>query len=158
MSSRADTIVSPVVRSPRSWASHRGPGSCRFRSPDPEWRWRRRGLPSSWGTLVVIVRALRPRQDQTRSVGPGVARLTRSPPMSTTKTPSIFSFRGSMTRPLTWLSTLRRVSCLTTTQDSLLAAGPALPGGIGYPQGPTKGFRVRGSSSFPQAFLAQGHC
>jgi hypothetical protein len=32
-SSRAGTIVSPVVRSPRSWASHRGPGSCRFRSP-----------------------------------------------------------------------------------------------------------------------------
>ena len=32
-SSRADTIVSPVVCSPRSWASHRGPGSCRFRSP-----------------------------------------------------------------------------------------------------------------------------
>ena len=32
-SSRADTTVSPVVCSPRSWASHRGPGSCRFRSP-----------------------------------------------------------------------------------------------------------------------------
>jgi hypothetical protein len=31
--SRADTIVSPVVCSPRSWVSHRGPGSCRFRSP-----------------------------------------------------------------------------------------------------------------------------
>ena len=30
---RADTIVSPVVCSPRSWASHRGPRSCRFRSP-----------------------------------------------------------------------------------------------------------------------------
>ncbi len=25
--------MSPVVCSPRSWASHRGPGSCRFRSP-----------------------------------------------------------------------------------------------------------------------------
>ena len=33
ISSRADTTVSPVVCSPRSWASHRGPGSCRFRSP-----------------------------------------------------------------------------------------------------------------------------
>ena len=33
ISSRADTILSPVVCSPRSWASHRGPGSCRFRSP-----------------------------------------------------------------------------------------------------------------------------
>ena len=35
-SSRADTTVSPVVCSPRSWASHRGPGSCRFRSPHPD--------------------------------------------------------------------------------------------------------------------------
>ncbi len=39
-------------------------------------------------------------------------------------------FRGSITRPLTWLSTLRRMGCPITTQDSLLAAGPALPGGI----------------------------
>src|SRR5271157_4043461 len=41
-SSRADTTVSPVVCSPRSWASHRGPGSCRFRSPHPDLRWKRR--------------------------------------------------------------------------------------------------------------------
>ena len=62
--SRADTIVSPVVCSPRPGASHRGPGSCRFRSPHPELRWERRGLSGSLETLVVIVRALRPRQDQ----------------------------------------------------------------------------------------------
>jgi hypothetical protein len=30
----------------------------------PELRWRRRGLSGSLETLVVIVRALRPRQDQ----------------------------------------------------------------------------------------------
>ena len=63
-SSRADTTVSPVICSPRSWASHRGPGSCRFRSPHPELRWKRRGLSGSLETLMVIVRALRPRQDQ----------------------------------------------------------------------------------------------
>src|SRR5208283_4289678 len=51
---------SPVVCSPRSWASHRGPGSCRFRSPHPDLRWKRRGLSGSLETLVVIVRALRP--------------------------------------------------------------------------------------------------
>jgi hypothetical protein len=33
------------------------------------------------------------------------------------------------------LSTLRRGSRLPATQDSLPAAGPALPDGIGYPQG-----------------------
>jgi hypothetical protein len=64
---------------PRPGASHRGPGSCRFRSPDPEWRWRRRGLPSSWGTLMVIVRALRPRQDQARSAGPSVTTPDTAP-------------------------------------------------------------------------------
>lgn len=34
------------------------------------------------------------------------------------------------------------------TQDSLLAAGPALPGGVDTRWVPVKGFRVRGSSSF----------
>ena len=118
------------------------PGAWEFgvRSPGPHCRWRRRGLPSSWGTLVVIVRALRPRQDQARSVGPGVTCLTRPPPLSTTKAPGVLSFRGSITRSLTWLSTLRRVGRPTTTQDSLLAAGPALPGGIGYPQGSSERF------------------
>ena len=46
------------------------------------------------------------------------------------KAPSVLYFRGSITRPLTSLSTLRRMGRPTTTQDSLLAAGPALPGGI----------------------------
>ena len=36
------------------------------------------------------------------------------------------------------------------TQDSLLAAGPALPGGSDTRWVPMKGFRVRGSSSFPK--------
>src|SRR4029453_2199644 len=67
-------------------------------------------------------------------------------PVSTTKAPSGLYFRGSITRPLTWLSTLRRVGRPTTTQDSLLAAGPALPGGIGYPQG--SGERFLSSSLF----------
>src|SRR5215467_2959023 len=62
--SRADTIVTPLVRSPRWWASHRGPGDLGFRAPHPDHRWERRGLSGSLETLVVIVRALRPRQDQ----------------------------------------------------------------------------------------------
>src|SRR5258708_40047926 len=67
-------------------------------------------------------------------------RLTRPPLMSTTKAPSVLSFRGSITRPLTSLSTLRRVGRPTTTQDSLLAAGPALPGGIPTRRDLSKGF------------------
>ncbi len=62
-------------------------------------------------------------------------------------------FRGSITRPLTWLSTLRRVGRPTATQDSLLAACPALSGGIRTRRVSTKGFRARVSSSqsFPYA-------
>jgi hypothetical protein len=40
------------------------------------------------------------------------------------------------------LSTLRREGRPSTTQDSLPAAGPALPGGIGYPQGSNKRFHI----------------
>ena len=122
-SSRADTIVSPVVCSPRSWASHRGPGSLGS------------GLPirfgdgnvgvsqvpgEPWWSLSVLFDPGRTRRvlwDQVQQ------RLTRPPLMSTTKAPRVLSFRGSITRPLTWLSTLRRVGRPTTTQDSLLAAG-----------------------------------
>ena len=50
------------------------------------------------------------------------------------------TFRGSMTRLQHSLSTLRRTGHPATTQDSLPAAGQALPGGLGYPQGPNKGF------------------
>src|SRR6516162_4138841 len=64
ISSRADTIAPPGVRSPRWWAAHREPGDLGFRPPHPECRWGRRGLSGSLETLVVIVRALRPRQDQ----------------------------------------------------------------------------------------------
>ena len=41
-----------------------------------------------------------------------------------------------------WLSTLRRGGLPPTTQDSLPAAGPALPDGIGYPQGSDKRFHI----------------
>jgi hypothetical protein len=42
------------------------------------------------------------------------------------------------------------------TQDSLPAAGPALPDGIGYPQGSDERFHICDDSPFP-SFLAQGH-
>src|SRR5208337_2361705 len=75
-----------------------------------------------------------------RLSGPRVSCLTRPPPVSTTKAPSVLYFRGSITRPLTSLSTLRRMGRPTTTQDSLLAAGPALPGGIRTRRVSAKGF------------------
>jgi hypothetical protein len=42
-----------------------------------------------------------------------------------------------------------------TAQDSLPAAGPALPDGIGYPQGSNERFHICDDSPFP-SFLAQG--
>ena len=84
-----------------------GSGELVIRFPSRRSRWKRRGLPGSWGTLMIIARALRPQQDRPRSVGPRETRPTRPPLMTTTKTPGDFRFRGSITRPLTWLWTLR---------------------------------------------------
>ena len=89
--------------------------------------------------------------------GPWLSCLTRPPPVSRTKAPSGLYFRGSITQPLTSLSTLRGMGRPIATQDSLLAAGPALPGGICTRRASTKGFKVRVSSSFPRLFLTQGH-
>ena len=52
----------------------------------------------------------------------------------------INSFRGSITRLRHWLSTLRRPGRPGTTQDSLPAAGQALPDGIAYPQSSNERF------------------
>ena len=51
-------------------------------------------------------------------------------------------FRGSITQRLISLSTLRRGGHPPTAQDSLPAAGPALPDGIGYPQGFNERFHI----------------
>jgi len=69
------------------------------------------------------------------------------------------SFRGSITRLRHWLSTLRRPGYPDTTQDSLPAAGQALPGGLGYRRVPTKGFTLYPyiRSPFPKFNVAQGH-
>ena len=50
------------------------------------------------------------------------------------------------------LSTLRRTGCPDTTQDSLPAAGQALPDGLSTRKVPTKGFRFASyiSSPFPK--------
>src|SRR4051794_8104342 len=63
--------------------------------------------------------------------------------------PRVSSFRGSITRPAHWLSTLRSPGRPGTTQDSLPAAGQALPDGAGYPQGPNERFPLM-ASPFPK--------
>src|SRR5687768_12728081 len=51
-------------------------------------------------------------------------------------------FRSSIAWLSDWLSTLRRTGYPATTQDSLPAAGQALPDGLSTRKVPTKGFRV----------------
>ena len=67
-------------------------------------------------------------------------------------------FRRSIAWLSDWLSTLRRAGYPTATQDSLPAAGQALPDGLSTRRVPTKGFRVVPyiSFSFPKLGLAQG--
>jgi len=70
-------------------------------------------------------------------------------------------FRGSITRPWYSLSTLRSAGYPDTTQDSLPAAGLALPGGFGYPQGSIERFQIAihpcQSSSFPKLSWRKVH-
>ncbi len=81
---------------------------------------------------------------------------TRPPLVATTKAPAKRVFRGSIARHWDSLSTLRREGHPSATQDSLPAAGQALPGGIcSTRRVAMKGFRVRGHfppfSSLPDA-------
>src|SRR3954469_9160654 len=55
-----------------------------------------------------------------------------------------------MARPAHSLSTLRSAGYPNTTQDSLPAAGQALPDGIGYPQGSNERFLRYNASPFPK--------
>ncbi len=64
-----------------------------------------------------------------------VSMLRRGPHSVHGRGSCMYSFRGSITRLRHWLSTLRRPGRPDATQDSLPAAGQALPDGLDYPQG-----------------------
>ena len=57
------------------------------------------------------------------------------PPFGRRRLPRLSAFRGSITRPAHSLSTLRRVDCSTTTQDSLPDGWPTLSGRDWLPAG-----------------------
>ena len=80
-----------------------------------------------------ICPALRPRSG--RHAKPYFRHAGAAPALSTAKAPTSNLFRGSITRLLRSLSTLRRQGRPCPAQDSLPAAGYALPDGIGYPRG-----------------------
>ena len=98
--------------------------------------------------------ALRPRQDPRIRPYDASAR----PPLCPRRRLPQLGFRGSITRLRHWLSTLRRPGHPDTTQDSLPAAGQALPDGLDYPQGSIERFHDVSymRSSFPKFNAAQG--
>ena len=109
-----------------------------------------RVLPSSWGTSIVRLHMFH--SDAGRTA------CTR--PYSTAAWPLVIErqrlprkvFRRSIAWLSDWLSTLRDVSYPSTTQDSLPAAGQALPGGLSTRKVPMKGFR---SASLHTILLSQ---
>ena len=65
-----------------------------------------------------------------------------APALGKAKAPREWVFRSSIAWLSDWLSTLRRTGYPATTQDSLPAAGQALPDGLFTRRVPAKGFKV----------------
>jgi hypothetical protein len=109
---------------------------------------------SSRGTLVIIRHVLRPRRDPACSMGPSGRCRTRPPRLTKTRAHhnEISGLNRTAFDRAVYASQWRLPA---TTQDSLPAAGPALPDGIGYPQGSDERFRACGCPPLP-SFLAQG--
>lgn len=101
--------------------------------------WKRQGLPSSWGTPRFICVC------SSTPVGHVILALNESrillPLKRKRKLRRVFLFRGSIASLLNSLSTLRKAGYPDLTQDSLPAAGWALPGGI-TPLGSCERFQV----------------
>jgi hypothetical protein len=97
-----------------------------------ETSWRVQGVPGSQATLMHLRPALRPRRDRTRLALTACRRGPRSD--KTDGSPRVLLSGLNDTASVLAVYTLQG-TLLVATQDSLPAAGQALPGGIGYPQG-----------------------
>src|SRR5215831_1531573 len=113
--------------------------------------WRRNLLPSSWGTPIVRLRMFPTDAGRTAGTRPlrcrGVAlghRTAKAPARGLSALNSmafglaVYASQCGLPRP---------------TQDSLPAAGQALPGGLSTRRVPTEGFRVLVSSHPPSPSL-----
>jgi hypothetical protein len=146
--SRGDTTVASVIRSPRPRTRCRGPGSCWFRSPHPK------STVETSGSLRFLGNPNGHCPCSSTPVGPAAFYGTKC--SATDTAPAYVHDEGSRRFQLSGLNhTALGLAVYASqgkspdpTQDSLLAAGPALPGGIDTRWVPVKGFRVRGSSSF----------
>jgi hypothetical protein len=110
--------------------------------------WSHQGLPGSWGTLC----ARAPLSDPGETSGPGPLRPLGAAFRSFNGVGSrtIRNFRGSITRPVHSLSTLRSPGLPGTTQDSLPAGGLLCRAGVA-PAGSLVRFPLR--FDLPHRFL-----
>ena len=116
---------------------------------------RRQDLPSSWRISIVRLHMFLP--TPAGLLAPDHYGVAAWPPVGEQQRLLRKVFRRSIAWLSDSLSTLRRVRYLTTTQDSLPAAGQALLDGLSTRKVPMKGFRVVDyiSSPFPKLSLAQ---
>jgi hypothetical protein len=114
-----------------------------------------RTLPSSWGTSMIRLPCSKP--TPAGLLAPDHTVQQRGPWSSKGRGSHDWVFRRSIAWLSDSLSTLRGVSYLSTTQDSLPVAGQALLDGISTRKVPMKGFKVviYISSPFPKLCLAQ---
>ena len=111
----------PRVRSlaHRAWA--RGARRLRVRLSGPLDPWRKWDLPGSWRTPLCTCPARGPRR--VPSARPSSTLGCCLPSYQGRRHSRRQTYRGSVTRPMHSLSTLRSAGCPDTTQDSLPAAG-----------------------------------
>jgi len=107
-------------------------------SPCRPFGWRRQGLPRSWGALRTSALL----SDPGGTATPGRLSVSTRPPRCPRRGRPHWVFRGSITRLRYSLSTLRDAGYPHAAQDSLPAAGHALPGGLCSPRGSNERFRL----------------
>ena len=99
--------------------------------------WKRSDLPSSWGTPMYVPCSQTPAGPSRQAL---TARRCGLPLLAQRRLPRLRFFRGSITRPIHPLSTLRRMDHSTTTQDSLPAVASFAGQDASSCKVPTKGF------------------
>jgi hypothetical protein len=129
--------VTSVFVSPFRPDAGRGPGGLVRPPPEARLRWSRRASPVPGEPSCVDAVF----SDPGGTGPPGLTVVRRGPRSGEAEgCPQVRRSRGSIARPERLLSTLRRWTLLSPSQDSLPAAGQALPGGSGYPQGSSERF------------------
>ncbi len=93
-------------------------------------RWKRQGVPSSWGILMYLRPVLRPRRDRHGQAIRQVGTAPRASYGESSPREVISGLNHTASALAVYAS---QCGSHRPTQDSLLAAGQALPDGIGYP-------------------------